>query len=593
MTSPQNDSVASLTLALKQEKERRKKAERELKWLSYLVQYNPNTFIITDTEGRIEYVNSVFTSITGYTYQEVIGHKIDELSLHDLPTNKKYSWDALLEGDVFEGEVSSWKKNGERFDEQVFLLPMTSEEQVVSRIAFIKRDITPRKNVEKDLLQTNETLTHRVSDLKYAEMELAHLNNENELILNSVSEGIFGVDLEGSITFMNPAAENMTGYKSTELIGNRCYVFITPPDGEGASYDMSNCPVTASLQDGQIGVSEEEVFFHRDGSSFSVELASAPIIEDNVVIGAVVTFKDITEQLQVRKAKEQAERELLELTETLEQQVTRRTAQLNTTNQDLLNTLDQLQKAQSQLVQSEKMASLGGLVAGVAHEINTPVGIGYTATTHLEKVTRQMYRLYSDGKMKRRDLEDYMNTCLESTSLLLSNLNRASELIRSFKQVAIDQSREEKRSFNVRDYLDEILLSLRPLLKNTNHRVDVDCPESLEVVSYPGALSQVLTNLITNSVTHGYDGDEAGLFRIEIEMDNNELLLIYRDDGCGIEADELPRVFDPFFTTGSEKGGSGLGLHIVYNIITQKLNGSIFCKSTPGQGTTFIIKILV
>jgi PAS domain S-box-containing protein len=593
MTSSQDDDIAALTLALKQEKARRKKAERELKWQSYLVQYNPNTFIITDTEGRIEFVNSVFTSLTGYTYHEVIGHKIDEFSLHNLSADKNYSWDALLEGDVFEGEVSSWKKNGERFYEQVFLLPITNEENEVSRIAFIKRDITPRKTVEKDLLQTNKLLIRRVNDLKYAERELAHLNTENELILNSVSEGIFGVDLEGSITFMNPAAQNMMGYTSAELIGHRCYVFIVPPDGEGESYDMSDCPVTASLQYGQIGVSEEEVFFHRNGSSFSVELASAPIVEDDVVIGAVVTFRDITEQLQVRKAKEQVERELRDLTETLEQQVTRRTAQLSATNQDLLNTLDQLQKAQAQLVQSEKMASLGGLVAGVAHEINTPVGIGYTATTHLEKVTRQIYRLYNDGRMKRKDLEDYMDTCVETTSLLLSNLNRASELISSFKQVAIDQSGEAKRSFNVCNYLDEILLSLRPLLKNTLHQVEVDCPESLELVSYPGALSQVLTNLITNSVTHGYDDNQAGLFRIEIAMKNNELRLSYSDDGCGIEADELPRIFDPFFTTGSEKGGSGLGLHIVYNIITQQLNGSIFCKSTPGQGTAFIIKILV
>lgn len=592
MSFPQVDTVTSLSLALASEKERRKDAERKLKWLSYLVRYNPNTFIITDTEGRIEYVNAVFTSITGYTDQEVIGHKIDELSLHDLDADHKYSWEALLDGEVFESEVSSWKKNGEPFYEQVFLLPMANEEQVVSKIAFIKRDITPRKKVEKDLVQTNELLVQRIQDIKYAEMEVAQLNSENELILNSVSEGIFGVDLEGSITFMNPAAERMTGYTSADLFGSRCFVFIVPPDAGDESYDMSKCPVTASLHNGKISTSEEQVFYHRDGSSFSVALASAPIVEDEVVIGAVVTFKDITEQLRVKRAKEQVERELRELTETLEQQVAKRTSQLNSTNLDLLNTLDQLQKAQEQLVHSENMASLGGLVAGVAHEINTPVGIGYTAATHLEKITSQVNQLYTAGKMKRADLEDYMNTCVESTALLLSNLNRASELIRSFKQVAIDQSGEAKRRFTLHAYLDEILLSLRPLLKNTRHRIEVDCPDSLELVSYPGALSQVLTNLITNSVTHGYE-DSAGVFRVGVAIDDRELVLKYSDNGCGIQPEDLPYIFDPFFTTGGERGGSGLGLHIVYNIINQKLNGSIFCESIPGQGTTFTIKIPV
>jgi PAS domain S-box-containing protein len=391
---------------------------------------------------------------------------------------------------------------------------------------------------------------------------------------------------------MNPAAEQMTGYTSVDLFGSRCFVFIIPPDAGDESYDMSKCPVSASLQNGKISTSEEEVFYHRDGSPFSVALASAPIVEDDVVIGAVVTFKDITEQLRVSRAKEQAERELRELTETLEQQVARRTSQLNITNLDLLNTLDQLQKAQEHLVNSEKMASLGGLVAGVAHEINTPVGIGYTAATHLEKITSQVNQLYSTGKMKRSDLEDYMSTCVESTALLLSNLNRASELIRSFKQVAIDQSGEAKRKFILHTYLDEILLSLRPLLKNTRHRIEVDCPDSLELVSYPGALSQVLTNLITNSVTHGYE-NAAGVLRIIVATDNRELVLTYSDNGCGIGAEDLPYIFDPFFTTGGEKGGSGLGLHIVYNIINQKLNGSISCESTPGQGTAFTVKIPV
>ncbi len=588
----QQKNNSDLLSAFEQEVTRRKKAEQELKWLSYLVRYNPNSFIITDSKGRIEYVNSVFTSITGYREDEVIGHFIDDFSFYDMSGIKGYSWDALLEGVVFESEVRSRKKDGEQFDEQVFLLPMTDENQVVSRIAFIKRDISVRKHVERDLFQMNEILEQRIRDLQYTEMELAHSNDQNELILNSVGEGIFGVDLEGSITFMNPSAEMMTGYPSEELIGSGFHIFFGEFDG-GASPDLTNCPVFASLQAGQVMASEEVIFYSKDGSAFHVELFSSPILEDRTVIGAVVTFKNITEQLQVKKAKEQAEKELLELTETLEQQVLRRTAQLRTSNQDLLGTLDQLQKTQSHLVQSEKMASLGGLVAGVSHEINTPVGIAFTAATHLEKVTRETHKLYENGKMKRKDLDNYMETSLESTRLLSSNLIRAGALIRSFKQVAIDQSGEARRKFRIRDYLEEILLSLRPILKNTAYEVEIDCNKDLELHSYPGAFSQVVTNLITNSVIHGYNNGDAGLFIIKVEMDENELTMTYSDDGKGIAADELPFIFDPFFTTGSEKGGSGLGLHIIYNIITQKLNGSIYCKSTLNQGTSFIIKIPV
>lgn len=588
---PQNIS-SDLQAALEKESVRRKKAEQELKWLSYLVRYNPNTVIITDTKGRIEYVNSVFTSITGYTEEEVVGRCIDDLSLHNF-SSKGYCWNDLLDGIVFESEVRSRKKNGELFDEQVFLLPMADKHNIVSRIAIIKRDISVRKHVERDLVKMNEILEQRVRDLQYTEMELAHSNDQNELILNSVGEGIFGVDIEGSITFMNPAAEMMTGYRSDELIGHTYDTFLCRFGQETSLADLTNCPVSVSLQKGQVGVSEEEIFYRKDGSTFHVELVSSPTKEDTTVIGAVVTFRDITEQLQVKKGKEQAEKELRELTDTLEKQVLRRTAQLRTSNQELIHMLDQLQKAQSHVVQSEKMASLGGLVAGVAHEINTPVGIAFTAATHLEKISLETYSLYKNGQMKRKDLDEYLENCIESTRLLSSNLSRAGALIRSFKQVAIDQSGEARRTFRVRDYLYEILLSLRPILKNTAHKIEIDCDKKFELNSYPGAFSQVVTNLITNSVTHGYSNGDAGHCFIKVAMNEKELVMTYSDDGKGIAAADLPHIFDPFFTTGSEKGGSGLGLHIIYNIITQKLNGSISCKSTPPRGTSFIIKIPV
>jgi signal transduction histidine kinase len=322
-----------------------------------------------------------------------------------------------------------------------------------------------------------------------------------------------------------------------------------------------------------------------------VRLVSAPIIEDATVIGAVVLFEDITDELRIQREKKKAEQQLRELTATLDERVQKRTAQLNAANIDLLNTLDQLQKTQAQLVQSEKMASLGALVAGVAHEINTPVGIAYTAATHLAKETGEVLTLYQSGKMKRSDFEDYLAMCRESTTMLQSNLNRAGELIRSFKQVAIDQSGETKRTFNLREYIDEVLLSLRPILKKTRHQVAVICDEGISLRSYPGAFSQILTNFITNSITHAYDEDDAGRICLRVLQTPDTLRLEYSDDGKGIAENDRARIFEPFFTTNRKNGGNGLGLHIVYNIITQKLHGTITCRSEQGKGTTFAVSI--
>ncbi len=270
-----------------------------------------------------------------------------------------------------------------------------------------------------------------------------------------------------------------------------------------------------------------------------------------------------------------------------------RSVQLNAANEDLQHTLDQLRKTQKQLVQSEKMASLGSLVAGVAHEINTPVGIAYTASTHLQKETEQIIRFYEKGEMKRSDLDEYLGICRESTRLLLSNLNRAGELIRSFKQVAIDQTGEVKRCFKLREYIDEVLLSLRPILKKTRLSVTVEGDAAMELYTYPGAFSQILTNLVTNSVAHGFEENEEGHIFIRFFRESEGLCLHFSDDGKGIADKDQEHIFEPFFTTNREKGGGGLGLHIIYNIVTQKLNGTIDWQSEPGRGTAFVINIPV
>lgn len=249
----------------------------------------------------------------------------------------------------------------------------------------------------------------------------------------------------------------------------------------------------------------------------------------------------------------------------------------------------ELVRARNDLIRQEKMAALGGLVAGVAHEINTPVGIGITAVSFLQERAREFSAHYAAGKMKRSDLENFLSVLDETLASLDTNLHRAAGLVRSFKQVAVDQSSDARRPFNVKEYIGEILDSLRPRLKRTPHIITVDCPDDIEIESFPGAWSQILTNLVINSLQHAFSADGPGHIDIGVRLDPGTITLTYRDDGRGMPADQAARIFDPFFTTRRSEGGSGLGMHIVYNLVTQQLGGRIGCTTAPGKGISFTI----
>lgn len=273
-------------------------------------------------------------------------------------------------------------------------------------------------------------------------------------------------------------------------------------------------------------------------------------------------------------------------------------AQMSALNQELQrrqeeaeSALQRLRETQESLLQAEKLASLGGLVAGVAHEINTPVGITLTAASHLADQTEKLKQAFADGKIKRSDFETYLNMALEAARLVLANSQRAAELIQGFKQVAADQTSSERRRFNLLGYVREILLSLSPKLRQTGHEITIDIPATLEIDGYPGALSQVLTNLIMNSLQHGFADGRTGRMTILATLAHEDLIdLTYTDNGLGIPENIQPKIFDPFFTTRRGAGGTGLGLHIVFNIITRTLRGRIMVYSRPGEGTRFLIR---
>lgn len=248
-----------------------------------------------------------------------------------------------------------------------------------------------------------------------------------------------------------------------------------------------------------------------------------------------------------------------------------------------------LKETQNQLVESEKMAALGRLVAGVAHELNTPIGICITALSYLQDKTADFNDAFISGALKKRDFSEFVGVSTQSTEILSANLARASELVRNFKLVAVDISHDMVRSFNLSAYLGKVLQSLYPEIKRAQHQIDITGDTTLKVKTCPGTLSQILTNLVMNSLIHAYDRGHQGHITIDICTQNEQVLLVYQDNGKGMCEQTRAMIFEPFFTTRRGDGGSGLGMHIVYNLVTQTLEGSVTCASTVGEGTTFRI----
>ncbi len=260
-------------------------------------------------------------------------------------------------------------------------------------------------------------------------------------------------------------------------------------------------------------------------------------------------------------------------------------------NITLTKTINKLQRAQEELVQREKMASLGGLVAGIAHEINTPLGICVTAVSHLTEEHKEIKKAFDEERLTEQALIEYFDEFDQGLKILTTNAQRGADLVRSFKQVAVDQSSNEKRTINMAQYINEILLSLKPKLKRLNHQIMVDCASDLVVDINAGAIAQIISNLIMNSVIHGFEGIERGNIQIKIYSKNQFLLIHFVDDGKGLDEQHLAQLFEPFFTTKRGEGGSGLGTHLVFNLVNSSLNGKIKVKSTLGKGLAYLIKI--
>ncbi|MEI6414693.1 MAG: ATP-binding protein, partial [Pseudomonadota bacterium] len=249
--------------------------------------------------------------------------------------------------------------------------------------------------------------------------------------------------------------------------------------------------------------------------------------------------------------------------------------------------VERLKKTQESLVQSEKLASLGSVVAAVAHELNTPIGNALTVATSFSKKT-VTFQQEAKQSLRRSVLDTYTQDSLMASELIERNITRAAELITSFKQVAIDQTSSQRRHFNLRETLAEVLSTLRPTFKNSPHHVEIHIPGDIALDSFPGPLGQIVTNFVNNALLHAFDAEYIGIMKINGKtLNRDQVLLVFSDNGKGIAPEHLKRIYDPFFTTRLGTGGSGLGLNIVHNIITGLLGGKIRVDSTLGAGTTF------
>jgi PAS domain S-box-containing protein len=248
--------------------------------------------------------------------------------------------------------------------------------------------------------------------------------------------------------------------------------------------------------------------------------------------------------------------------------------------------LRNLRETQATLIEAEKLAALGRLVAGVAHEVNNPVGISLTVASALERKTANFACEVERGDLRRSSLNEFLATSRDASSQLVANLNRAAELIQSFKQVAADRNYSDQRTFDLADLTEQVVMSLRPGLRKRNLTLNVDCQPNLIMTSYPGPYGQVLTNLFLNAVAHAFPDGRPGSVDIQVrESGKDNVEIIFSDNGCGMSLDVRRRAFDPFFTTRRDQGGTGLGLHIVYSIVTNRLGGRLDLDSEQGGGT--------
>lgn len=561
-----------------------RKRENEFRKLYTALDKSNYGVVITSPESIIEYANSAYEELTGYKNDELVGKSINMLRKENQPARiYQHIYETLDSGQTWKGELYNIRKNGATYWERNIIMPIIAEDGEIENYIALKEDITQEKELAR----------------KMKELEVLR-----DVIIDDSDVWVSAYNAEHKLVMWNHAAESITGFSSEEVMQiEHVFKMLTSDSKYVKKVNDAFGEIIRDRGSRKDIVIEIETK-HGEERFISFEMKS--LGKQNVFKGWIVMIGfDVTNRMK-------AELALKNLNEDLEKRVNERTEELFKTNEhleqsmaeleesqaqlteayeDLGKSHDNLKRTQDQLIMSEKLAALGDLVASVAHEINTPLGIGVTLSTFLQEKHKELAQRFQENALNRGDMKQYIKANEEAIDLMVMNLHRASELVTSFKQVASDQSTLELRKFKVKEYIEETLISLRPRFRNTVHKIEVYCDKDMEIISYPGAVSQIVTNLVMNSLIHGFDGIENGLIEIQIRSIENGVAIDYQDNGKGISAADKQQVFKPFFTTKRNQGSTGLGLHIVYNTVVQLLKGNIELESDIGQGVKFMIEM--
>ena len=409
-------------------------------------------------------------------------------------------------------------------------------------------------------------VTVDTSEQVRTERALARKSEQFDLMLENMPEGIFMCTPDFTVVACNHRVNTMLGVADGCVQVGRSLETSLRLAAEAGLFATETDDVEALVRwrmNWYTSRPEETVsiVYPAAGGRF-LKFTRSPVGEP----GMVVVFVDVTEQIRIEQ-------------------------DLKTARDRAEGTLEDLLATQNHLVQAEKMASLGRLVAAAAHEINTPLGVAVTLAALFSERADELAASLHAGRLRRSEMERYLAATREGCDLQLANLQRAADLVHSFKQVAADQTSDARRRFELGACLSDIVISIGPVWRKAGHRVDIACPEPIELDGYPGVISQILTNFVTNSILHGFEPGQTGVLTITARLpDPGTIELCYGDNGKGIAPEARDKVFQPFFTTRHGSGGTGLGLHIIHNLVTGKLGGSIEMHSEEGRGVRFVLR---
>ncbi|MBF0622420.1 MAG: PAS domain S-box protein [Magnetococcales bacterium] len=421
------------------------------------------------------------------------------------------------------------------------------------------------------LEQTHEALREEMVQRQRADDQLRKLG----LAVEQSPVSVVITDTMGTIDYVNPKFVQATGFTRDEAIGCNPRILKS---GDMSSHFYRD--LWDTLASGNIWRGE----FHnrrKDGSLYWESATISPVKADSGETSHYVAVKeDITQRKQM-------EAELKQTLASLDEKVALRTQELN-------EKVAELERTRHVLIENEKMASLGRLVAGFSHEINTPIGVAVGSASHNLEAVQEVITMLENDRFDEGRFVTLLESMDETAKLTLANLRRAANMVHGFKRTSLDQSEEKQRVFSVRDTIDDVIRSFQHAFKNTGIEIKLICDAELRVESYPGCLDQVIGILLSNSRTHAFDDDtQAGIISIEVTGEHRQLSVVFKDNGIGMDELVLSKLFEPFFTTRRGAGNSGLGLYICYNLITSKLAGSVTCSSQHGQGAIFTISFPV